>query len=89
MRHDIVGLSLKPADAALKVGAALQLNLFAETKSGAQDLVPGNMATWSSSDDRVAEVSRQGRVTPRAAGVVTVTVAHGDRKVSAFFIVSD
>ena len=87
MRRDIIGLSLKPADGAVKLGAAVQLNLFAETKSGATDLVPGNMASWSSSNDGVAEVSRQGRLTPRAPGAVTVTASYADKQVTAAFTV--
>jgi hypothetical protein len=89
MRRDIVGLHIKPTDGVFKVGASAQLNLFAETKSGALDLIPGNMATWSSSDDGVAEVSRQGRLTPRAAGSVTVTATHADKQIAVAFTVVD
>jgi len=87
MRRDIIALRMNPADGDVKLGAAVQLNLFAETKSGARDLVPGNMATWSSSDASVAEVSRQGRLTPRAPGPVTITASYGDSKVAAAFTV--
>jgi hypothetical protein len=87
MRRDIIALTLKPADGAVTLGAAVQLNLFAETRSGALDLVPGNMATWSSSDAGVAEISRQGRLTPRAPGSVTVTARYAEKKIAAVFTV--
>ena len=60
MRSDITALRIKPGDGVVKMGAAVQLNLFAQNSSGGIDLIPGNMATWSSGDDRV------GQVNPRA-----------------------
>jgi hypothetical protein len=85
MRRDILGLIMKPADGLMKVGAPVQLNLFAENKSGGIDLVPANMAAWSSSDDHIAEVTRQGRLTPRGAGSVTITASYADKQVAVVF----
>jgi len=89
MRTDIVGLSMMPRDGTLKMGASVQLNLLAETSSGGTDLVPGTMATWSSSDDHVAEVNRQGRLTPRAAGAATITAKYAENKATGVFTVVD
>jgi hypothetical protein len=89
MRRDTVALSMKPGDGVVKVGAAVQLNLFALDGGGGTDLVPGNMAAWSSSDDQVAEVNRQGRLTPRSAGSVTITARYAEKKVTAAFTIVD
>jgi hypothetical protein len=89
MRTDIVGLSMRPRDGNLKMGASVQLNLLAETSSGGTDLVPGTMATWSSSDDHVAEVNRQGRLTPRGAGAATITATYAENKATGVFTVVD
>jgi Bacterial Ig-like domain (group 2) len=89
MRKDITALEMKPGDGVVKVGAAVQLNLFAVNKRGGTDLIPGNMATWSSSDDRVGEVNRQGRLTPRRVGSLTITATYADKNVLAVFTVVD
>ena len=89
MRKDITALEIRPGDGVVKVGSAVQLNLFARNKRGDADLIPGNLAVWSSSDNDVAEVSRQGRLTPRHAGAVTITAAYADRKVEAAFTVTE
>ena len=73
----------------MKLGGAVQLNLFAHNSSGGVDLIPGNMAAWSSADSHVAEVSRQGRLTARGPGAVTVTASYGDKTVQASFTVVD
>lgn len=78
---------MRPGDGVVKVGTAVQLNLFARTKGGGTDLIPGNMAAWHSSDDRIGEVNRQGRLTPRRPGSVTITASFGDRNVLAVFVV--
>jgi len=87
MRKDITALTMKPGDGVVKLGEAVQLNLFAQNRSGSIDLIPGNMAAWSSTDDRVGEVNRQGRLIPRGPGAVTITATYGDRKVLAAFTV--
>ena len=89
MRTDITALEMKPGHGVVKVGTAVQLNLFARNRSGGIDLIPGNMAVWSSSDDRVGEVNRQGRLTPRRAGSLTVSATYADRNVLAVFTVVD
>ena len=89
MRKDITALELKPGDGVVKVGTPVQLNLFGRDKRGGTDLIPGNMAAWSSSDDHVGEVNRQGRLTPRRAGAVTITATYADRTVIATFTVVD
>ena len=73
MRKDITALTIKPGDGVMKMGEAVQLNLFAHNRSGGIDLIPGNQAAWSSADNGVAEVNRQGRLMPRAMGTVTIT----------------
>ena len=89
MRTDIVGLSMRPRDGTLKMGASVQLNLLAETSSAGTDLIPGTMAIWSSSDDGIAEVNRQGRLTPRAAGSATITAKYAEKEATGVFTVVD
>jgi hypothetical protein len=89
VRKDITALEIRPGDGAVKVGSPVQLNLFALNRSGGIDLIPGNMAGWSSSDNRVGEVNRQGRLTPRGPGSVTITATYSDRKVLAVFTIAD
>ena len=89
MRNDITALELKPGDSVVKAGAAIQLNLYARTKSGTSDLIPGTMAIWSSSDNEIGDVNRQGRLTPRRAGALTVTASFADKQVRAVFTVVD
>ena len=79
---------MNPGDGALTIGAPVQLNLFAQDAGGGTDLIPGNMAAWSSSDDRVAEINRQGRLTPRSVGSVTITARYAEKKVTAVFTVA-
>jgi hypothetical protein len=86
---EITALEMKPGEGAFKVGAHVQLNLFARDKRGGSDLVPGNMAVWSSGDTSVAEVSRQGRLTPRGPGAVTITAVYADKKALGVFTVVD
>lgn len=80
---------MKPGDGVVKVGTAVQLNLFAVDRRGGIDLIPGNMAAWSGSDDRVGEVNRQGRLTPRRAGSLTITASYAGKSVLAMFTVVD
>jgi hypothetical protein len=88
VRKDITALKIEPGEGVLKVGTAVQLNLFALTKSGRADLVPGTMAAWSSTDNRVGEMNSQGRLTPRGPGSVTITASYADKKVAAVFTVT-
>jgi hypothetical protein len=89
VRNDITALAIEPEHAVLKVGAAVQLNLFARNKRGGTDLIPGTMAAWSSDDSRVGEVNRQGRLTGRGAGLVTITATYADNRVTSVFTVVD
>jgi hypothetical protein len=89
MRNDITALEMKPSGGEVRVGAAVQLNLFALNKNGRTDLIPANVAAWSSSDGHVGEVNRQGRLTLRRAGSVKITATHADRRVEAVFTVLD
>lgn len=89
MRRDLTALRIKPGEGVLKVGTSLQLNLFGVNKSGATELVPGTMATWSSRDGGVCEVNRQGRLTPRGPGAVTITAAYAGHEAVATFTVED
>jgi uncharacterized protein YjdB len=47
------------------------------------------MAAWSSSDNQIGDVNRQGRLTPRRAGSVTITASANDRSITAAFTVID
>ena len=89
MRNDITALAIEPDHAVLKVGAAVQLNLFARNKRGGTDLIPGTMAAWSSDDSHVGEVNGQGRLTARGAGLVTITASYADNRVTSAFTVVD
>ena len=89
MRTDISGLRMKPGDGIVKMGAVIQLNLFALDRSGGTELVPGTMAAWASSDDHVGEVNRQGRLTPRGAGSVSITARYAQKEATAVFTVVD
>jgi uncharacterized protein YjdB len=85
----IVGLGMKPGDGTVKMGASVQLNLLAQTGTASADLIPGNMATWSSSDNGIADVNHQGRLTPRAPGSVTITATYAENKAIGVFTVVD
>jgi hypothetical protein len=89
VRNDITALVLKPGDGVMKMGAPVQLNLFAQNRSGGLDLIPGTTAAWSSDDVAVGEVNRQGRLTPRAPGLVTITAGYANRSVTAVFMIVD
>jgi len=89
VRNDITALVMKPGDGVMKMGASVQLNLFAQNRSGGLDLIPGTTAAWSSDDVGVGEVNRQGRLTPRAPGQVTITARYANRSVAAVFIIID
>jgi hypothetical protein len=86
---EITALEMRPGAGDVKVGTAVQLNLFALKSNGGTDLIPGNMAAWSSSDARLGEVNRQGRLTPRRPGSLTITATYADRTVRGVFTVVD
>ena len=81
-------LEVKPGGGTVRVGTAIQLHLFAATRGGGTDLVPGNMAAWASSDETLAEMNRQGRLNPRRSGTVTVTASYAGQTAHATFTVA-
>jgi hypothetical protein len=87
MRSDITGLQIKPAGGELTIGNAIQLNLSGVTARGGTELIPANMATWASSNNAVAEVSRQGRLNPRRSGTVSVSATYAGSTARAEFTV--
>jgi hypothetical protein len=87
VRSDLVALQIKPDGGEAKVGRPVQLNLFAVTRGGKTDLIPGNAATWSSAPDTVAEVNRQARLNPRRSGAVTITATYAGQTARALFTV--
>ena len=87
MARQVSALEMRPGDGTVWVDVHLQLNLFASNGRGRVDLIPGNLAVWSSDDDRVAEVNRQGRLTPRRPGTVTICASYADATVRAVFTV--
>jgi hypothetical protein len=82
MRQDVSALRIEATTAngapldRLPAGTAIQLKLFAVTGNGGSALVMGNLATWTSSNSKIAEVNRLGRLTARAAGLVTISASH-------------
>jgi hypothetical protein len=87
MRRDIATLRIEPAGGELPAGNAVQLNLFSASAGGVTDLVPANMARWLSSNPSVAEVSRQGRLSPRRPGTVSITATASGQTARADFTV--
>jgi hypothetical protein len=85
VRSDVITLEVKPGEGTLPIGTAIQLILFATVRGGGTDLVPGNMATWVSSDEAVAEVNRQGRLNPRRPGTVDITASFAGQTGRATF----
>jgi hypothetical protein len=88
VQRDVVALEIKPAEGTLAVGAHVQLTLFARNAKGATALIPANMAVWSSSNDGVAEVTRQGRINARKPGGVTITARYADKSVQVTFMIA-
>ena len=87
MGQTIVSLRLDPADGTVTSGDLVQLKLFGATRKGSSSLIPANLAAWSSSSQEVAEINRQGRLTPRRAGRVTITARYGGHLANAIFVV--
>jgi hypothetical protein len=83
----IASLRLDPAEGTFTIGQGVQLKLFGETRRGSTSLIPANLVTWSSSSNEVGEVNRQGQLTPRRAGRVTVTARYGGHLVNAIYLV--
>jgi hypothetical protein len=88
VRSDLVALQIKPDGGDVRAGTAIQLNLFAVTSGGKTDLIPGNAASWSCAPEGAAEVNRQGRLTPRRPGTVTVTATYAGQTARSVFTVA-
>jgi hypothetical protein len=81
-------LRIEPAEGTFAVGNPVQLSLFGTTIRGGTNLIPASMAQWSSANPAVAELSRQGKLTPRRPGQVTVTASYGGQVAKADFSVN-
>jgi hypothetical protein len=88
VRSDILSLQIKPDGGEVKIGTPIQLNLFAVTRGGGTDLVPGNAAVWSSAAENLAEVNRQGRLNPRRPGTVSITASYAGKTAQVVFTVA-
>ena len=87
MQRDVVALRIEPADGSLPAGTPVQLKLFATNAKGASALILGALAAWSGSRDSVADVNRQGRLSPRTPGTVTVTARYAGQAATATFTI--
>jgi hypothetical protein len=86
---DIASLQMKPDGGEFQAGATIQLNLFATTRRGKIDLIPGNAATWGTSSGAIAEVNRLGRLSLRRAGTAVITATYGGQTARAAFTVRE
>jgi trimeric autotransporter adhesin len=79
-------ISLNPASAVLAPGAARQYNAVGTWSNGSsQSIIP--YATWSSSNNSVAEVNSAGLVTGESEGVATITAQQGSLSATASVVV--
>jgi hypothetical protein len=67
----VVSVDVTPSSASVFVGASVQLTATGRDASGNE--VPGQTASWSSSDNSVASVNGAGLVAGNAAGTATIT----------------
>lgn len=74
-------VSVTPAQASIAAGVTVQLT--AEVKDAAGNVLNNRPVTWSSSDTTVATVSSSGVVTGVAPGKATITAASGGKSGSA------
>ena len=70
----VSGVTLDKTSVSLEVGATLTL-----TATVSPDNATNKTITWSSSDDAIATVDENGKVTAVAAGTVTITAKAGDK----------
>jgi|GEM_PF-2852172 len=73
------GLEMSEATLALKTGASSTLSATISPEGA----IVGTAITWSSSDEAVVTVDQDGKVTAKAAGTATITVASGNGKIAA------
>jgi uncharacterized protein YjdB len=81
VRTTVEAIELVPGAANIKVSETLEL--VAITRDGNGNVLTGRQIEWSSSDDRVATVSRTGLVTGIAAGTAQITAMTEGEKGSA------
>jgi uncharacterized protein YjdB len=81
VRTTVEAIELVPGAANIKVSETLEL--VAITRDGNGNVLTGRQIAWSSSDDRVATVSRTGLVTGIAAGTAQITAMTEGEKGSA------
>jgi hypothetical protein len=84
---DISALRIEPDGVPVRPGTAVQLNLLAVSARGRANLIPGNMAIWSSSNDGVGEIDGQGRLKARSAGAVTISARYAGHVAQASYTV--
>lgn len=82
----VAAVNVSPASLALSVGALGQLSAGATAADGAA--LHGRLATWTSSDEKVARVSPTGLVTAVAPGTARVTAMTAGRSASSTVTVS-
>ncbi|MEW5920267.1 MAG: leucine-rich repeat domain-containing protein [Bacillota bacterium] len=70
--ESLSGIALTPATLSLEMGDSSDLALLARYTGQEQQTIPGNRASWRTSNGNVATV-REGRVTAVAPGTVTIT----------------
>jgi|GEM_PF-5093021 len=74
----VTGVSVDPAEVSLKVGKTKELTAVLEPEN-----VTNKNVTWSSSDEEVATVDENGKVTAVAAGTAEITVKTEDGEFTA------
>ncbi|MBQ5436324.1 MAG: Ig-like domain-containing protein, partial [Firmicutes bacterium] len=74
----VTGVSVDPAEVSLKVGKTKELTAVLEPENATNKNV-----TWSSSDEEVATVDENGKVTAVAAGTAEITVKTEDGEFTA------
>lgn len=79
-------VSVSPAEASVQAGSAVQLT--AQVKDPAGNILKDRPVTWSSSDTTVATVSVSGLVRGIKAGAATITAASGGKSGSAQVMVT-
>ncbi|MBA2683690.1 MAG: Ig-like domain-containing protein [Gemmatimonadaceae bacterium] len=84
-RVPVASVTIAPALDTLIVGQAVQL--AATTKDGSGNTLTGRTIVWDGSDDNIASVSSNGRVTAIAPGTITVTATSEGKTGTATIVV--
>lgn len=77
VRQEIARVSVSAPRTQLRAGETLQLD--GDALDARSNPVQGAVLTWTSSDNDVASVDRNGRVTGRTPGPVTITASYGEK----------